>query len=464
MTIASGLLSRLGAVLGQDGLRTGPDDLATYGRDWTRFYEPSPLAIALPRTSAEVLEVVRACREARTPIVPSGGRTGLSGGAVARARELVVSLERMRKLEPVDVVDGSVRCEAGVTTQQLQEHARAAGLYYPVDFASRGTSHVGGNIATNAGGIHVLRYGMTRDWVRGLTVVTGRGDLLELNRGLVKNATGYDFRHLFIGSEGTLGIITAATMALTRPPGPLQVAVLALSDLDAVMRVFSTLSARLALRAFEMFSDAALGLVLSKAQLPAPMQQRHPWYVLVETELTESGGDDAVLAALASCVEEELASDIVIAQSPRQASELWRLREDISEACAPHTPYKNDVAVTVSAMPALLTELQRILSQAYPDFPVIYFGHVGDGNLHINILKPKQISVEQFVSSCVQVDELVYSVVEKLGGAISAEHGVGLTKRTALRHSRSRDEIELMRGVKAVFDPDGIMNPGKLLV
>lgn len=433
-------------------------DLLHYGRDWTRSLAPSPSAVALPESVAEVLELVAWARKDGVALVPSGGRTGLSGGAVAANGEVVVSLEKLNRVLAFDPVDRTLTVQAGVTTQQVQQAARDHGLFYPVDFGSRGSSQLGGNVATNAGGIKVLRYGMTRDWVAGLKVVTGTGELLDLNRGLVKNATGYDLRHLFIGSEGTLGIVVEVTLRLTDPPAEQQVMVLALPRMEALMQVFSSLRGSLRLSAFEFFTDRAMGHVLANGA-QRPFESDAPFYALAEFDADEP----AALSAFEALSEAGLAVDGVISQSLAQAAQLWKLREGITESIAHYRPYKNDISVRVSQVPAFLTEMDALFTREYPHFEVVWFGHIGDGNLHISILKPDGMDGEAFDTECGRVTSLLCDVLKAHGGSISAEHGIGLLKRPFLSGSRSEAEIALMRGIKQVFDPLGIMNPGKLL-
>jgi len=290
----AGLLRALKAAAGEDNVLTGTDDLAAYGLDWTRFYDPDPAAIAMARDVDQVRRIVAFANEHRVALVPSGGGTGLSAGAVAAGQEVVVSFDRMNRIGDFDAADDLVTVEPGVVTANLQQFAADHDRYYPVDFASSGSSQIGGNIATNAGGIKVLRYGLTRERVAGLKVVTGRGDVLNLNRGLVKNATGYDLRHLFIGSEGTLGLIVEATIALTRQPRPLSVLLLAVPDMASIMKVLARVKADVDLTAFEFFSDNALGHVMSRHGLAAPMTDRSAFYVLVEFEPQRAGSDRPV--------------------------------------------------------------------------------------------------------------------------------------------------------------------------
>jgi len=441
-------------------LLTDAADLEHYGRDWTRRWTPAPLAIALPASVEEVQAIVRWAREVGVSIVPSGGRTGLSGGAVAANGELVLSLERMNRVLAFDPIDRSLTVQAGIALEAVHNAARGHGLEYPVDFAARGSCTIGGNIATNAGGIRVIRYGNTREWVAGLKVVDGRGELLELGRGLVKNSSGYDLRHLMVASEGTLGIIVEATLRLTDPPPPTSVMLLALPDFDALMQVFAALRARLRLEAFEFFTDRALHHVLAHGA-QKPFDDTYPYYVVAEFAAGEAE-EAAVLAAFEHCVGEGWVLDGVISQSQAQAAQLWRLREGITESLAPHVPYKNDVSVRVSAMPAFLAETQALLAREYPHFDVVWFGHIGDGNLHINVLKPGDMAQPDFVSECERVTKLLAGALQRHGGSISAEHGIGLVKKPYLSSTRSEAEIGLMRGIRRTLDPDGLMNPGKL--
>jgi len=456
-------LDRLATLLTEGGkLLTDPESLETYGRDWTRIHEPSPLAIVLPKTTAEVQAVVRFANDHHLALVPSGGRTGLSAGAVAANGELVVAFDRMNRILDFSASDRHVHCQSGVVTQQLQAFAEENGLYYPVDFASAGSSQLGGNLSTNAGGIKVIRYGMSRDWVVGLTVVTGKGEVLELNRDLAKNNTGYDLRHLFIGAEGTLGFITEATMKLTRKPDNLTVMVLGLTDLTNTMDVLKSFQDKLDLTAYEFFSHEAMQHVLAHGDVPAPFESEAPYYALIEFEAISEGVMEEAMARFEDCVEQGWVIDGVISQSETQAKNLWQLRERISESIAPRTPYKNDISVKVSRVPDFLREIDDVVRQHYPDFEIIWFGHIGDGNLHLNILKPEGMEKADFFERCKTVNTWVFDIVERHHGSVSAEHGVGMVKKDYLSYSRSEEEIAMMRGIKQVFDPKGIMNPGKI--
>lgn len=460
----SQLISELAKIFEPSRILTDAASLIEYGRDWTKYLQPKPSAIVFPKTTDEVVALVKWARAKQVALVPSGGRTGLSGGAVALHGEVVVSFQKMNRILEFDPYDQTVTVEAGVVTEALQKYAEEQGLYFPVDFASRGSSHIGGNVATNAGGIKVLRFGLIRQWVAGLEVVTGSGEVLRLNNSLVKNATGYDLRHLFIGSEGTLGLITKVTLALTRPTQEPALFVFGVSNLDAVMKIYHAFKKELPILAFEMFTDLALKYVTAHhSDLKKPFNGNFPYYVLTEIEVTGDSVLQRALELFESGVEKGWIDDGIQAQNPQQARDLWRLREDISEATSPLSPYKNDVSVRIARVPQFLTEMDAILKANYPHFEVVWFGHIGDGNLHINILKPKDMTSDDFLTECKKVDQLMFAMIEKLQGSVSAEHGVGLTKRSYLGHTRTPAEIQLMREIKKVFDPDGLMNPGKLL-
>lgn len=461
-TETSGVLAALSEIVGEDWVKTDPADLQTYGTDWTRQFPVAPSVIVMPKTVAEVQAVVELANEIPFKLVPSGGRTGLSGGAVATDGEVVLVLDRMNQILDFNAADRQVTCEAGVVTEQLQQFAESQGLFYPVDFASSGSSQLGGNVATNAGGIKVIRYGMTRSWVTGMKVVTGRGDLLDLNRGLTKNATGYDFRHLFIGSEGTLGIVVELTMALSAPPQDPAVLILGVEDMTQTMPVLEAFQNRLSLTAFEFFSEQALQHVIAEKNLARPFETASNFYALIEFEQRSEEDLEAAMALFEHCLEQGWIVDGTISQSLTQAESLWRLREDISETIAQFTPYKNDIAVRVSAVPQFLKEVDSLVREQYPEFEIIWFGHIGDGNVHLNILKPENLESQLFFEQCGSVSNQVFSLVQQYGGSVSAEHGVGLLKKPYLNYSRDPQEIEYMRLIKQAFDPNGVLNPGKV--
>ena len=444
-----------------DFFSTDPSDLAEYGKDWTKVYAPAPVAVAFPKTTEEVSRLLRACCDAGVAVVPSGGRTGLAGGAVAKDGELVLSLAKMRRIDPVDVLGATVRVQAGAVTQAVHEHAAQHGLTWPVDFASKGSSHVGGNIATNAGGVNVIRYGLTRNWVLGLEVVLASGEVLELGGALEKNNTGTDLRQLFIGSEGTLGVITEATLKLTRLPGKLDVMLFAVPTLACVLALFrEARRGPFVIAAFEFFTEACLRRVERARKLSPPFTERSPYYVLVEAERSDPEGLEAWTAAL---FENGLATDGTLAQHGTQAAALWGLREGISESLsATGMPHKNDISLPIARLEGFCAELEALFLARYPGWEICLFGHIGDGNLHVNVMKPDDMTKDAFLAKTHEADHAMFALVRAHGGSISAEHGIGLLKKEFLGYTRSAAEIALLRALKRTLDPKGILNPGKI--
>jgi FAD/FMN-containing dehydrogenase len=462
VSLATDVLAALKQIVGDEKVLVDAESLINYGKDWTKVYPPSPSAIVLPKTVEQLQAIVRLANEKNIALVPSGGRTGLSAGAVAANGEVVVAFDAMNQLSDFDPIDRSVVCQAGVITEQLQQFAEEQGLYYPVDFASSGSSQIGGNISTNAGGIKVIKYGMTRDWVAGLKVVTGSGEVLELNRGLMKNNAGYDLRQLFIGAEGTLGFVVEATMQLTRQPSNLTALVLGVPEFSAIMDVLNTFQSEMDLTAFEFFSEKALQKVVAHTGLQRPFETPAEFYALLEFENNNEEVEALAMSLFERCLEQGWVLDGVMSQSVEQLKNLWRLREDISETISQWTPYKNDISTVISKVPAFLQEVEALVSSNYPDFEIIWFGHIGDGNVHLNILKPDGLANEIFFEQCHRVSKWVFEIVQKYQGSVSAEHGVGMIKKDYLEYSRSATEIALMRQLKQVFDPCGVMNPGKI--
>lgn len=442
-------------------LTTEAADLEFYGRDWTRRWTPAPLAVAFPRSTEDAQAIVRWASAHRVALVPSGGRTGLSGGAVAANGELVVTFERMNRVLDFNAVDRTLTVQSGIALEAIHKAAREHGLIYPIDFGARGSCTIGGNIATNAGGIRVIRYGNTREWIAGIRLVAANGEVLDLNRGLTKNSSGYDLRHLAIGAEGTLGLVVEATLKLTDPPVPSQVMVFAVPALDALMRVFAICRGRLALSAFEFFTDRALHHVVAHGA-QRPFVEGSAYYVVMEFDADTDPRRQAALEVFEQCLADGLVSDGVVSQSDAQAAALWKLRDGITESLARYRPYKNDISVRVSAVPAFLDDIQALLTREYPHFDVVWFGHIGDGNLHINVLQPADLGDAEFVTQCERVTKRLSETLARHGGSISAEHGIGLVKKPYLEGTRSAAEIALMRGIRATFDPVGLMNPGKL--
>jgi FAD/FMN-containing dehydrogenase len=460
MTTAA-LLEALSAALPAGSLSRDAGDLAEYGRDWTRVYDPAPCAVAFPRSTDDVVRIVKLCAEHQVAIVPSGGRTGLAGGAVAARGELVLSLAKMRAMNPVDLVGSTVRVQAGAVTQAVHEHCAPHGLTWPVDFASKGSSTVGGNIATNAGGVKVIRFGLTRSWVLGLQVVLASGEVLELNGALEKNNTGLDLRQLFIGSEGSLGVVTEATLKLARLPARLDVLFLAVPDLAGVVRLFREVrSSPFTVSAFEMLTAECMRRVLSHRKLRAPLSAESTHYVLVELE---DAPREALETWVAALFDRGIVTDGTLAQNAAEARDLWALRESISESLsATGFPHKNDVALPIAALEAFCGELGSVFARRYPGWETCLFGHIGDGNLHVNVMKPDDMEKAAFLAKTKEADRDLFELVRAHAGSISAEHGIGLLKKPWLGYSRTPAEIATMKAVKHALDPGNLFNPGKV--
>ena len=461
-TLPQTALDALEACLGSGRLLRDPDSLARYGTDRSPGWVPQPSAVALPESTEEVRQIVRIARTHGIALVPSGGRTGLCGGAVARSGELVVALDRMHGVLHVDETDRSMTVQAGMITARLQELARERGWFYPVDFASSGSSQIGGNIATNAGGIRVIRYGMTRSQVTGLVAVDGRGEVLRVNHGLVKNTTGPDFRHLFIGSEGIFGIITEATVQLLPAPQTRAVMLFAVPSFNAILGLLSTFTKSLDINAFEFFSHNALERVNARLGKTSPVAAA-PFYALVEFEPGGESDLDRALSIGATGIEQEQIVDAVLAGSETQARSIWLLRESISDTLSAWTPWKNDISVRVGDLTAFIERVNALMGEGNAGLELVWYGHIGDGNIHLNILKPDTWSTEEFSRCCAPLAKGIAALLREFRGSVSAEHGIGLLKREYLGYTRSEAEISALRAMKSIFDPDGIMNPGKLL-
>lgn len=444
-------------------LSRDPQDLETYGKDWLSHYPANPSVVVFPETTEQVQQVIQWANRHSVAVVPSGGRTGLSGGATATQQEVLLSLEKMNQILSWKPADFVVHAEAGVVTEALQQFVQEKGYYFPVDFAAKGSSQLGGNAATNVGGVKVLKYGSFRQWVSHLTVVTGAGEILRLNRDLVKNATGYDLKNLFIGSEGTLGIITEVGLKVIPPPQESSVIVVGLEDLEQVLPIYQSFKTELSLSACEFFSDLALEKVIEhNPDFRPPFESKAPYYLLLEVENTGAKFDEQLFSVFEKGMEKGWIMDGVISQSPEQANSLWQLRERISESLSPYSPHKNDVSVAVSRLPEFTKELENVFHQTQPQIEVVFFGHIGDGNIHVNLLKPEELKMDEFVKNCRTSDEALFQLLKKFDGAVSAEHGVGLLKREKLWFSRTKPELKIMRGIKSIFDPNGILNPGKI--
>jgi FAD/FMN-containing dehydrogenase len=465
MTFTPSLSEQLQGIVGAAHVLTDPAEIQPFVTDWRGRFVGSAQCVVRPANTTEVAAVVRACLETGAPIVPQGGNTSLCGAATpdAAGQAVVVSLSRLNRIAAVDAKNNTISVEAGCTLAAVQAAAREVDRLFPLALASEGTCQIGGNLSTNAGGVQVLRYGNTRELTLGLEVVLPSGEIWDGLRGLRKDNTGYDLKQLFIGAEGTLGIITGAVLKLFPLPKSQTTCWLNLASPVAAVDLLN--QAKIAfdgqLTAFELVSETALGLVLKNIPDTLRPASVSPWYVLAEFSDTSSYAVEYWLHARLEAGE---VLDAVIAQSETQAAKLWSLRENISEAQKIEgISIKHDIAVPVSAIPAFLAQADAALATAFPGIRVVAFGHVGDGNLHYNLSKPDAQENTHFIDSQPAVNRIVHDTVDALNGSISAEHGIGQLKREELLRYKSPVEMALMRSIKQALDPRGLMNPGKVL-
>jgi FAD/FMN-containing dehydrogenase len=449
------LQERLADIVGAANVLTAPQDTKPYFTDWRRQYSAAAECVVRPASTQEVSQVVAVCAQEDVAIVPQGGNTGLVGGSVPTGarRELVLALGRMNRIRTLDVLNDTVTVEAGCVLSAVQRAADEAGRLFPLSLAAEGSCQIGGNLSTNAGGVNVLRYGNARELVLGLEVVLPDGRVWDGLRGLRKDNTGYDLKQIFLGAEGTLGIITAAVLRLHPRPSAAATAWIALQTPRQAVELLAELRERLGERisAFELVSRACLEAVLAHvAALRDPLPAPYPWYVLAQF------ADSGSAAELHERVEQALAEyQAVLAQSGEQARSLWRIRETIPEA--QFTNVKHDISLPISHIPDFIALAEGELKTSFVQTEIYCFGHVGDGNLHYNV------GPERLLASRDAINRIVYDAVQRLGGSISAEHGLGQLKREAIRAHKSPIELELMRRFKAALDPHGLMNPGKVL-
>ena len=454
---------------------TEAGEMAPFLTDWRSKWTGGALAVAQPDTTQDVAAVLRWCHDHRVAVVPQGGNTGLSGGATpdVSGQALLLSLTRLNRIRHIDTANSTLEVEAGVTLQAVQEAALGAGRLFPLSLAAQGSCTIGGNLATNAGGVQVLRYGNARDLCLGLEVVTAEGDLWNGQRGLRKDNTGYDLRDLFIGSEGTLGVITAAVLKLFPLPAAQAVAFAAVPTPAAAVELLQLAQARLGpgLTAFELIGDSCLELVAR--HIPGarrPLSEVSPWYVLLE--LSDTQGQNQASPALEGLLEAALdagcATDAALSASLAQFKSLWALREDISESQgAEGKTIKHDISLPISRIADFIANADALIAQAFPGVRLVVFGHLGDGNLHYNVSPAAgRVGAEHadtFVALEGPINRLVHDLVVARGGSISAEHGLGVLRRDESARFKSAVELKLMRAIKTALDPLGLMNPGKLL-
>ncbi len=468
--------AELARIVGEAHVLSGAD-AAPFLTDWRKRFTGAAQAVVRPADAQQVAQIVQLCAATRTPLVPQGGNTGLVGGATPddSGTAMVIHLGRLNRIRSIDPLNNTVIAEAGVVLQTLQDAARDADRLFPLSLAAQGSATIGGNLSTNAGGTQVLRYGNARDLCLGLEVVTPQGEIWSGLTGLRKNNTGYDLRDLFIGAEGTLGIITAACLKLFPLPASSGTALAALQSVDDALRLLE-LAQRMAgptLTGFELFNDLCLRLVEKHfSDHRTPFAQRHAHYLLIE--ISNHEGQEHTQALLERLLEAafsaNLVQDAVIAQSGKQAAELWELREHISEAqAAEGKNIKHDISVPISCIGDFVRETDALLQQQFPGVRMVSFGHLGDGNLHYNVSEPEvphrnigaasgALLLQQPHVYC-----LVHDQVHKFGGSISAEHGIGQLKREELLRYKSATEMRLMHVIKNALDPLGIMNPGKVI-
>lgn len=464
------LIDKLSAVVGADNVLTTREALAPYLIDWRGRYRGHAICVVRPDSATAVSAIVRVCADTATPMVPQGGNTGLCGAAIPAnsGREVVVSLARLNRIRDVDPSNNTITVEAGCLLQTLQEEAARAHRLFPLALAAQGSCQIGGNLSTNAGGVQVLRYGNTRELTLGLEVVLPNGEIWNGLRALRKDNTGYDLKHLFIGAEGTLGIITAAVLKLFPLPQATATAWLAITSPATAVRLLGKMQARFGslLTACEIVSDVALNLVRRHIAGPHPILPTSPWHLLIE--LSAGGDESALREALEDFLEEALADgtigDATVARSVEQARRLWALRESVGEAERIEGPsVKHDISVPISRLPEFIERADRVLAETFPGIRVVAFGHIGDGNVHYNPSKLPGDDNAAFLAAQPEVNRIVHDLVHSLGGSISAEHGIGRLKRDELLRYKTPLEIEMMRSIKRLLDPQGLMNPGKVL-
>lgn len=467
--VSDAVLDRLRAAIGAANVLSDADAMAPYLSEWRKRFEGRASAVLKPGSTQAVADAVRICAEAGAPVTPQGGNTGLVGGAVADGG-VVLSTERLNRVRAVDAETFSMTVEAGCILADVQAAAADADRLFPLSLGAEGTCRIGGNLSTNAGGIHVLRYGNARDLVLGLEVVLPDGRIWDGLRALRKDNTGYALKHLFLGAEGTLGIITAAVLRLFPRPTARETALCGLPDPRAAIDLFARCmdAAGDVLNAFECSNRTGVHLAETLVDgVTVPLADAHPHYALIEFATT--GTDDGHLrvrfeAILADAMEAGLVTDAVLAETEAQTAGLWRIREGITQAQIPAgLCAKHDVSVPISSIPTFLERAEADIRAIDPDIRLVAYGHFGDGNIHFNAVRPETATDDAFRPRIVSIQQAVHDVAIALNGSFSAEHGVGRLKRGDMARYRSATEVDMMRSIKRSFDPDNLMNPGKIL-
>jgi FAD/FMN-containing dehydrogenase len=465
------ILAHLKELAGPGGYLDERGDIEPFEVDFRKLYRGSTPLVLRPDSTGRISDILKFCNETRTSIVPVGGNTGYCGGATPdeSGSQVVLSLSRLNKIRSKDPLNYTLTAEAGCTLVQVHEAARQVQRLFPLSMGSEGSCQLGGNLSTNAGGTAVLRYGNTRDLVLGIEAVLPDGSIVENLKGLRKDNTGYDWKNMFIGAEGTLGIITAAVLKLFPMPRSYGTAMVALRDLDASVELLSMLRERSAdaVTTFELIPRLAVELTVQHIEgVKDPLDRPYDWYVMMELSCaTEEGETQALLERLlGEAYEQGIVLDAALASSGSQRQAMWRMRENIPEAQSHEGPsIKHDVSVQVSRMPAFIVEATRLVRSLVPGCRVVSYGHLGDGNVHFNLSPAEGDRDPVFLEQAKSVSHAVHELIAEFGGSISAEHGIGRLKRDELALYKSESELRLMKAVKAALDPLGIMNPGKVI-
>lgn len=456
-------LEKIKKILPPDSILTGVEDRKAFGSDWTKVPGESSVVL-LPRTVEEISQVLKICTETKTKIIPSGGRTGLAGGVVAQKGEVALSLTRLNKISQLDKTGLTVKVQSGATTQSVHEFCEPEGLTWPIDLAAKGTSTIGGNLSTNAGGVRVIRYGMTRKWVSSIEAVTMSGEIIRVNQGLEKNNTGYDLVNLLIGSEGTLAVITEATLKLVKVPKNIKTFLFSVKDFESIDALFlRARSGPFEIQAFEFFSDKCSKAVEQVLKRKPRLTNRGKFSVLLDVEVEAQGGE-ALDTWLSKIVEDGIVEDGLLTQTSEERKEVWGLREGITESLAHLSPVKKmDVAVPVKDMVRFLNEATKTIIENEYALELYLFGHYGDGSPHLNLLQKEGTSIEEFHKEYLRLEKDLFPLFKRYKGSVSAEHGVGILKKNWVTYSRSPEELRIFKGIKSVFDPLGLLNPGKVI-
>lgn len=466
VTLSPELIARFTAIVGDKHALTDPLELEAYITEERNLYRGHSPLVLRPGSTEEVVAICKLANEARVALVPQGGNTGLVGGQTPHNGEVVISLKRMDKIREIDTSSNTITVEAGAILQRVQEKAAEVDRLFPLSLGAQGSCTIGGNLSTNAGGTAALAYGLARDMALGVEVVLADGRVMNLLSKLKKDNTGYDLRDLFIGAEGTLGIITAATLKLFPKPRAVETAFVGLQSPDDALKLLGIAQGEAAgnLTSFELIAETPLDFSVRHANNRDPLEARYPWYVLIELSSPRDDARAALESILERGFEDGIVVDAAIASSVQQQQAFWKLREEISPAQKPEGgSIKHDISVPVAAVPQFIEQANAAVVELIPGSRPVPFGHLGDGNIHYNVTQPVGADKAEFLARWHDVNKVVFDVVLGLGGSISAEHGIGVMKRDELPEVKDETAIELMRSIKALLDPHGIMNPGKVV-